>query len=170
MKPEEIRRYVVTRDDAQPYSPPAHTETTNLLYLPKGALGSRNFEMVLGMPRRGGGGEPHFHAEAEQIVYVLAGHGETEIEGARLPIGPGTMIFHPAGQVHRELAMSDDFEVLVIYSPGIGVKNSRSFQMRGEVKTTSRITAKGRTAKSTTATRGKRKAAGGKQKAAGRKR
>ena len=140
MDPKDIRRYVVTREDAHPYSPPAHKDTTNLLYLPKGALGSKQFEMVLGMPRRGGGGEPHFHKEAEQIVYVLAGHGETEIEGARLPIGPGTMIFHPPGQLHRELALSDDFQVLVIYSPGIGVKDSRSFRVRGEEKRIKKVT------------------------------
>ena len=130
MMPEEIRKYVVTREDAHPYNPPAHTDTTNLLYLPKGFLGSKQFEMVLGMPKRGGGGEPHFHETAEQIIFVLKGHGETEIEGARLPISPGTMVFHPAGQVHRELAQSDDFEVLVIYSPGIGVKDSRAFRKR----------------------------------------
>jgi quercetin dioxygenase-like cupin family protein len=130
MKEDDIRQYVVTREDAHPYSPPAHTDTTNLLYFPKGKLGSKQFEVVLGMPRRGGGGEPHFHEEAEQMVFVLAGHGETEIEGVRLPIGPGTMIYHPAGQLHRELAQSDDFQVLVIYSPGIGVKDSESFRMR----------------------------------------
>ena len=132
MKAEEVRHYIVTEDDAHSYSPPAHTDTTNLLYLPKGALGSKQFEMVVGLPRPGGGGEPHFHQEAEQIVFVLAGQGETEIEGTRLPVGPGTMIFHPPGQLHRELAVSDDFKVLVIYSPGIGVKDSRSFRMRDE--------------------------------------
>ena len=130
MKAKDIQRYVLSEYDAHPYSPPAHTDTTNLLYLPRGALGSTQFEVVLGMPRRGGGGEPHFHQEAEQIVFVLTGHGETEIEGTRLPIGPRTMIFHPPGQLHRELALSDDFQVLVIYSPGIGVKDSRSFRMR----------------------------------------
>ena len=130
MTPDEIRKFVVTREDAHRYNPPAHKDTTNLLYLAKDALGSNNFEVVVGLPRPGGGGEPHFHDKAEQIVFVLKGHGETEIEGARLPIGPGTMIFHPAGQVHRELARSEDFEVLVIYSPGIGVKNSASFRMK----------------------------------------
>lgn len=134
MTPEQIRKFVVTREDAERYNPPAHKETTNLLYLAKDALGSKQFEMVLGIPKPGGGGEPHFHTDAEQIVFVLSGYGETEIEGARLPIGPGTMIFHPIGQVHRELARSEDFEVLVIYSPGIGVKNSRSFKMRAAEK------------------------------------
>lgn len=126
-----IRQFVVTEKDAHRYNPPAHTDTTNLLYLAKGALGSKHFEVVVGMPRRGGGGNPHFHEEAEQIVFVLAGHGESEIEGARLPIGPGTLIFHPPGQLHREIALSDDFKVLVIYSPGIGVQDSRSFRIRG---------------------------------------
>ena len=97
MKSEQIRRYVVTREDAHRYNPPAHKDTTNLLYLAKGALGSKQFEIVVGMPRKGGGGEPHFHKDAEQIIFVLAGQGETEIEGARHPIGPGTMVFHPAG-------------------------------------------------------------------------
>ncbi len=130
MKEEDIRQYVVTEDEAQRYSPPAHTDTTNLLYLPRGACGSKQFEVVLGIPRKGGGGEPHFHDQAEQIVFVLAGHGETEIEGARYPIGPRTLIFHPPGLVHRELAVSEDFEVLVVYSPAIGVQDGRSFRIR----------------------------------------
>ena len=159
MKSEEIRRYVVTREDAHPYSPPAHKDTTNLLYLAKGALGSKQFEIVVGMPRKGGGGEPHFHKDAEQIIFVLAGQGETEIEGARLPIGPGTMVFHPAGQLHRELAVSDDFEVLVIYSPGIGVKNARSFQMRAAQ--TREKTAKSKQSKTTPKMKKKARTAGG---------
>lgn len=132
MKPDsaDLRRYIVTEAEAEVYYPPAHSDTSNLLYLPEGFMGSKQFEVAIGRARPGGGGHPHFHDKAEQIVFVLQGHGESEMEGQRFPIGPRTLIFHPPGQVHRELAASDDFQALVIYSPGIGIKNEAVFQTR----------------------------------------
>jgi len=130
MSRTDLRRYIITEDEAETYTPPHHVDTTNRLYLPKGALGSVQFEVVVGAPRPGGGGEPHFHDVTEQIIFVLRGRGLSEMEGEQFAIGPRTLVFHPPGQVHRELAVSDDFEALVVYSPPFGVKRAAAFRSR----------------------------------------
>jgi len=127
---ETLRRYIITDAEAERYTPPRHTGTTNLLYLAKDQLGSAQFEVVVGTPAPGGGGEPHFHDRAEQLVFVLQGRGVSEMEGERFEIGPRTLVFHPPGQVHRELAVTADFEVLVVYSPPFGVKHAAAFRQR----------------------------------------
>ncbi len=128
---EDLRRFIIAEADAERYVPPHHTETTNLLYLARGALGSTQFEVVVGHPRPGGGGEPHFHDRTEQLIYVLQGRGISEMEGERFEIGPRALVFHPPGQVHRELAVTEDFQALVVYSPPFGVKDAAAFRSRG---------------------------------------
>jgi quercetin dioxygenase-like cupin family protein len=127
---DALRRYIIEEADAERYKPPRHAGTTNLLYLAAEQLGSRQFEVVVGRPAPGGGGEPHFHDRTEQIVFVLQGRGLSEMEGEQFEIGPRTMVFHPRGQVHRELAVTDDFEALVVYSPPFGVKDAAAFRSR----------------------------------------
>ncbi len=127
---DELRRFIITEEEAERYTPPRHVETTNLLYLAKATLGSRQFEVVVGQPRPGGGGEPHFHDRTEQFIFVLQGRGVSEMEGERYEIGPRTLVFHPPGQLHRELAVTEDFQVLVAYSPPFGVKDATAFRGR----------------------------------------
>jgi mannose-6-phosphate isomerase-like protein (cupin superfamily) len=52
------------------------------------------------------------------------------MEGEQFEIGPRTMVFHPPGQVHRELAVTKDFAALVVYSPPFGVKDAAAFRSR----------------------------------------
>lgn len=127
---KEYRRYIITPEEAMAYEPPRHRGTTNQRYLVKGQLGSRQMEVVVGGPRPGGGGEPHYHEGVEQVVFVLQGRGITEIEGEQFEIGPQTLVFHPPGQLHRELAVSEDFKVLVVYSPPLGLEETESFKQR----------------------------------------
>ena len=127
---DRLRRFVITPEEAESYTPPRHTGTTNLLYLARDQLGSKQFEVVMGRPVPGGGGEPHFHDRTEQLIFVLQGRGLSEMEGQQFEIGPRTLVFHPPGQVHRELAVTEDFEALVIYSPPFGVKNAAAFKNR----------------------------------------
>ncbi len=127
---EEYRRFIVGPDDAVAYQPPRHQATTNMLYLAQGQLGSEQLEVVVGGPKPGGGGEPHYHDGVEQVVFVLQGKGISEIEGEQFEIGPPPMVYPPAGQLHRELAVSDDFKLLVIYTPPVGLLNEESFKQR----------------------------------------
>jgi quercetin dioxygenase-like cupin family protein len=130
MTRDDLRQYIITEQEAESYTPPHHVDTTNRLYLPKGALGSRQFEVVVGAVKPGGGAEPHFHDGTEQIMFILRGQGLSEMEGEQFEIGPRTLIFHPPGQMHRVLAVSDDFEALVVYSPPFGVKRAAAFRSR----------------------------------------
>lgn len=127
---EEYQSFIIPPDKAFAYHPPRHQVTTNYLYLSSGDLGCQSTEIVVGGPRPGGGGEPHYHDGVEQFVFVLQGQGISEIEGEQFDIGPNTLIYHPPGQLHRELAVSDDFKVLVIYTPPVGLRSEESFKQR----------------------------------------
>lgn len=60
----------------------------------------------------------HLHHCDFQLVLVLKGWGEFEYEGQGIHrIEPGDCILQPPGIRHREIACSDDFEVLEIVSP-----------------------------------------------------
>jgi mannose-6-phosphate isomerase-like protein (cupin superfamily) len=43
----------------------------------------------------------HFHREAEEIYYLLAGAGEMEIDGVRREVGVGDAILIPPGAWHQ---------------------------------------------------------------------
>jgi quercetin dioxygenase-like cupin family protein len=118
---------IITLEEAEVYSPPEHKGTVNHLLLSKEVLGSKNMEIVLGTPTKGSGGNPHSHSESEQAVFVLEGKGLSLIDGKQYEVGPNTLIFHPPGTVHGETALTDDFKVLVIYSPPIGLKDTKAF-------------------------------------------
>lgn len=43
---------------------------------------------------------PHYHPEAEEIYYILAGEGEMTMEGEKRRVGVGDAIGIPPGTVH----------------------------------------------------------------------
>jgi len=45
--------------------------------------------------------ERHYHAESEELYYVLSGEGEMKIDGERGAVGPGDAILIPAGAWHQ---------------------------------------------------------------------
>ena len=60
----------------------------------------------------------HVHDCTFQFVYVLAGWAEFEYEGGGVRrIEKGDSILQPPLLKHREIACSEDFEVLEIVSP-----------------------------------------------------
>jgi len=62
--------------------------------------------------------EWHTHTLGFQLVYVLKGWVEFEYEDAgRVRLEPGTSVYQPPGIRHREIAHSDDLELLEITSP-----------------------------------------------------
>jgi quercetin dioxygenase-like cupin family protein len=61
---------------------------------------------------------PHVHDCTFELVYVLNGWATVEYEGqAQRTIRQGDCILQTPGIKHREIACSDDFEVLEIVSP-----------------------------------------------------
>ena len=71
--------------------------------------------------RPGGAAEPvwHRHKLAFQMVYVLRGWVVFEYEGVgEVRLLPGSCVHQPPGLRHREVAHSDDLELLEITLPG----------------------------------------------------
>ncbi len=60
------------------------------------------------------GQEPHTE---DEIYLVTAGRATLESGGARVPVGPGSVIYVPAGEVHRFTEITEDLAVVVIFAP-----------------------------------------------------
>lgn len=64
--------------------------------------------------------QPHWHQHTVgfQMVYILKGWVEFEYEDVgKVRLEAGSTVYQPSGVLHRELAHSDDLELLEIVSP-----------------------------------------------------
>jgi quercetin dioxygenase-like cupin family protein len=61
----------------------------------------------------------HTHPHQEEVIFILSGRGIAEANGEREEIGPGSVVFVPAGQPHAtyNLSASDSMKAVVIKSP-----------------------------------------------------
>ncbi|NIR17895.1 MAG: cupin domain-containing protein [Desulfobacterales bacterium] len=61
----------------------------------------------------------HAHPGQEEVIYVLSGKGVTETEEDRREIGPGSVVFVPAGLRHATLNLSDSepLKAIIIKAP-----------------------------------------------------
>ncbi len=61
----------------------------------------------------------HYHEVTFQMVYILKGWAEFEYEGVgRKRLTAGTCVHQPSGIHHKEVAHSDDLELIEIVMPG----------------------------------------------------
>ena len=75
--------------------------------------------VIRAVPGEGPAPQWHTHALAFQLVYVLHGWVEFEYEDVgRVRLAPGDTVWQPPGVRHREIAHSDDLEMLEITAPG----------------------------------------------------
>ncbi len=56
------------------------------------------------------------HTE-DEIYLVTAGQATLESGGARVSVRPGSVIYVPAGEVHRFTEITEDLAVVVIFAP-----------------------------------------------------
>ena len=56
------------------------------------------------------------HTE-DEIYVVTAGRATLESGGKRAEVGPGSVIYVPAGEVHRFADVTEDLALLVIFGP-----------------------------------------------------
>lgn len=56
------------------------------------------------------------HTE-DEIYLVTAGHATLESGSARAPVHPGSVIYVPAGEVHRFTEITEDLAVVVLFAP-----------------------------------------------------
>ena len=74
--------------------------------------------VIRAVPGEGPKPEWHTHALDFQMVYVLRGWVEFEYEDiGAVRLEPGASVYQPPGIRHREVAHSDDLELLEITSP-----------------------------------------------------
>jgi len=61
----------------------------------------------------------HVHPNQEEAIYVLSGKGITETKGDRREIGPGSVVFVPAGEPHAtfNLSQSEPLKAIIIKAP-----------------------------------------------------
>jgi mannose-6-phosphate isomerase-like protein (cupin superfamily) len=61
--------------------------------------------------------ERHYHAESEELYYLLQGTGEMEIDGEHSTVGPGDAILIPPGAWHQITAGDAGLRFLCCCSP-----------------------------------------------------
>jgi mannose-6-phosphate isomerase-like protein (cupin superfamily) len=55
----------------------------------------------------GGSTQRHYHAESEEIYFLLEGRAEMELEGERRELGPGEAVAIPPGAWHEIKTLGD---------------------------------------------------------------
>jgi mannose-6-phosphate isomerase-like protein (cupin superfamily) len=61
--------------------------------------------------------ERHYHAEAEEIYYVVEGSGEMELGGDRRMLSPGDAVLIPPGAWHQIRASDERLRFLCCCAP-----------------------------------------------------
>ncbi|MGC8862620.1 MAG: cupin domain-containing protein [Armatimonadota bacterium] len=62
----------------------------------------------------------HNHAGAEEIIYVLSGHGEIYFDGVPEPVEPGTVAYVPVGVEHSINNQSGEImRIVYVFSPPV---------------------------------------------------
>jgi mannose-6-phosphate isomerase-like protein (cupin superfamily) len=64
----------------------------------------------------GGTDDQRPHAE-DEIYLVRSGRARLVAGDESVPVGPGSVVFVPAGEVHRFVDVSEELEVLVVFAP-----------------------------------------------------
>lgn len=59
-----------------------------------------------------------YHARAEEIYYVLSGHGTAFLNGEAYPLRPRTFLRLPPGTLHAFSTDDEPLELLDVHSPG----------------------------------------------------
>ncbi|MFI7007028.1 cupin domain-containing protein [Streptomyces sp. NPDC050145] len=59
------------------------------------------------------------HTE-DEIYVVTAGRATIETPGRSAEVGPGAVIFVPAGEQHRFVEVTEDLALLVVFGPAYG--------------------------------------------------
>jgi len=59
------------------------------------------------------------HTE-DEIYVVVAGRAELETPTGRVPVGPSSVIYVPAGEPHRFVSLTEPLTVLVVFAPAEG--------------------------------------------------
>ncbi|MEV6483222.1 cupin domain-containing protein [Streptomyces sp. NPDC051576] len=73
-----------------------------------------------------GGRDPQSPHAEDEIYVVTAGRAKIATPGRTDEVGPGTVIFVPAGEKHRFTEVAEDLVLLVVFGPAFGSRTPKS--------------------------------------------
>jgi mannose-6-phosphate isomerase-like protein (cupin superfamily) len=104
-------------EDVEWHEPPGHLRAYSR-YLVGPDTESRYFDFRTSRYPKGGNVEPHVHEVAEQVYYFMAGAGIAVCGEETREVGPGDVMFVPAGTRHSLVSISEeDLRFVVVTSP-----------------------------------------------------
>jgi len=69
-----------------------------------------------------GGTDPQTPHTEDEIYYVLRGRARARVSGEECEIGPGTLLYVPAGAEHRFHSIREDLTLMVAFAPAEGAQ------------------------------------------------
>jgi mannose-6-phosphate isomerase-like protein (cupin superfamily) len=102
-------------DQAEPFTTADGSTIRELLGLPTAPV--RNQSLAEATLEAGQASERHYHAESEEIYYVVEGSGEMELDGERRPVAVGDAVLIPPGARHQIRSDADGLRFLCCCAP-----------------------------------------------------
>lgn len=101
------------------YEPPHHAATTNRrIFGPEDGVG--DFSMVRGTLRPGGGADPHYHEQSDQLIFVIAGRCRVRAGATDMVLGGNDTAFLPRLVPHVVDVLGDEpLELFITYLPAL---------------------------------------------------
>jgi mannose-6-phosphate isomerase-like protein (cupin superfamily) len=101
-------------DAAAAFTEPSGSDTHWVEHLRSDALSVGTYSV------RGGGVDDQSPHGEDEVYVVVEGQGHFEAGGERLPVGPGSTLYVPAGESHRFVDVTEDLTVVVVFAPPEG--------------------------------------------------
>jgi mannose-6-phosphate isomerase-like protein (cupin superfamily) len=74
---------------------------------------------------RGGADDQDPHTE-DEIYVVTSGRARLESGGQSLPVGPGSVVYVAAGELHRFTDVTEDLALLVLFAPAYETRSGQA--------------------------------------------
>ncbi len=111
-------KWIIRESDVQGYSPANHEGTVNKRLISPETVGSKHLEVLLGTIESQQGALPHAHPGIEQVVYMISGTADVELDGEKGSMQAGDCCFFPPDKKHIFTVTSKEpARIIVIYSP-----------------------------------------------------
>ncbi len=102
-------------EQAEPFTTADGSTIRELLGLPTAPV--RNQSLAEAALEAGQATERHYHAESEEIYYVVEGSGEMELDGERRPVAVGDAVLIPPRARHQIRADAGGLRFLCCCAP-----------------------------------------------------
>jgi quercetin dioxygenase-like cupin family protein len=97
------------------------------------STGAEHLTVIEGTFLPGKGHSFHYHADQEELIYLVSGTLEHWIEQEKRTLRPGDSVFMPAGVVHATFNTSaEDAKVIAILGPSAGEMGVEQIDVSGE--------------------------------------